>query len=77
MRAYHDRKRHKIRLAARAVVAEVADGELGDGRQSGRSTSALVKPMSRSMWSSRPTSARWSAERARQEVIMGFSISFT
>ena len=77
MRAYHDRKRHRIRLTARALVVDVADGEPGDGCQRGfcRSTSDLVKPMSWSMWSSSSASAR-RAERARQEVIMRFSISF-
>ena len=77
-RAYHDRKRHEIRLAARAPVAEV-DGEPGDGRQRGffssRSTSALVKPMSSSRWSSSSASTRRCLERARLEVIMRLPIS--
>ena len=76
--AYHDRKRHEIRLAARALVADV-DGEPGDGRQRGffssRSTSALVKPMSSSRWSSSPASTRRCLERARLEDIMRFPIS--
>ena len=77
-RAYHNRKRHEIRLAARALVAD-ADGEPGDGCQRGflssRSTSALVKPMSWSMWSSSSASTRRCTERARLEVIMRFPMS--
>jgi len=76
-RAYHNRKRHEIRLAARALVADV-DGDPGDGCQRGflssRSTSALVKPMSSSRWSSSSASTRWCMERDRLEVIMRLPI---
>ena len=79
MRAYHDRKRHEIRLAARALVADV-DGEPGDGGQmvifSSRSTSALVSPMSSSRWSSSSASTRRCTECARLEVIVSFPMSF-
>jgi len=73
MRAYHARRRHEIRLAARALVADV-DGEPCDGRQRGFfsscSTSALVRPMSSSRWSSSSASTRRCLERARLEVTM-------